>query len=90
MLYRIMVTATSLMGVMKMGNIVPRARIEPTSLAFHATPPRLPDVTILSMPTCLCGSLSERADYDSTLLKIYNSIRALKSTRDKMLIDGGS
>ena len=27
--YRIMVTATSVMGMMKMGNIVPRARIEP-------------------------------------------------------------
>ena len=33
-LYRILVTATSLMDVTKMGNIVPRAGIEPTSLAF--------------------------------------------------------
>ena len=46
-LYRIMVTATSVVGVMKVGNIVPRARIEPTSLALQAsvlsiTPHRLP------------------------------------------------
>ena len=33
-LYRIMVMATSVMGVMKMGNTVPRAGLEPTSLAF--------------------------------------------------------
>ena len=29
--------ATSLIGVMKMGNIVPRAGLEPTSLAFWAS-----------------------------------------------------
>ena len=45
-------------GVMKMGNIAPRAGIEPTSLAFQARlltiiPPRLPDVTTLPMPTCV-------------------------------------
>ena len=47
---------------MKMGNTVPSAGIEATSLAFRAsvlsiTPPRLPDVTMLPTPTCLCGSL---------------------------------
>ena len=36
-LYRILVTATSVMGVMKMGNIVPRAGLEPTSLAFRVS-----------------------------------------------------
>ena len=36
-LYRIMVTATSVMCVIKMGNIVPRARLEPTSLASRAS-----------------------------------------------------
>ena len=35
-LYWIMVTPTSVMGVMKMGNIVPRVRLQPTSLAFCA------------------------------------------------------
>ena len=33
-LYRILVTATSVMAVTKMGNIVPRAGFEPASLAF--------------------------------------------------------
>ena len=36
-LYRIMLKATSVMGVMKMGNSVLRAGIKPTSLAFGAT-----------------------------------------------------
>ena len=36
-LYRIKVTSTSVMGEIKMGNIVPRVRIEPTSLAFQAS-----------------------------------------------------
>ena len=52
-LYR-MVKATSVLGVMKMGNIVLRAGVEPTSLAFWAsvltiTPPMLPDAT--TVPT---------------------------------------
>ena len=57
-LYRVMVMATSIMGVMKRRNIVPRERIEMTSLAFQAsvliiTPWRLLDVHTLPMPTCL-------------------------------------
>ena len=50
---------------MKMGNITPRAGIEPTSLrswvsVLTITPPRLPDVTIVPMPylsaaSCLRG-----------------------------------
>ena len=48
---------------MKMENIVPRAGMEPTSLAFQAsvqpiTPRRLPDITTIPTPTCLCDSLS--------------------------------
>ena len=35
-LYRIMVMATSVMSVMKMGNIVPRVGLKPTYLAFWA------------------------------------------------------
>ena len=59
-----MVTAASVMGVIKIGNIVPRAGMEPTSLASLAsvltiTPLRLPDVTTLPKPTCLCGSLPD-------------------------------
>ena len=33
-LYRILVIVSSVMGMMKMENIVPRVRIAPTSLAF--------------------------------------------------------
>ena len=36
-LYKIMLMATSVMGVIKMVNIVPRAGIKPTSLAFQAS-----------------------------------------------------
>ena len=55
-LYRIMVMATSVMGVMKMEDIVPRVGIEPISLPVQAsvlitTPPRLPVDTILPMST---------------------------------------
>ena len=46
-LYRIMVTETSVVGVMKIGNAIPRAGLEHTSLTFQAcvltiTPHRLP------------------------------------------------
>ena len=49
-LYNIMVTATRVVGLMKMGNIVPRVGIELTYLAFQASlltnsPPRIPDIT---------------------------------------------
>ena len=45
-------------GVMKMGNIVPRVGIEPTTLATWAnmitiTQPRLPAVPMLPTPTCI-------------------------------------
>ena len=53
-----MVMATSVMSVMKMGNCVPIVGIEPTPLAFQVsvltiTPPRLPAVTMLPIPTCV-------------------------------------
>ena len=53
------------MGAMKMGNIVPRGRIELISLAFQVSVltiivPRVPDVTTLSKPTCLCDSLPDK------------------------------
>ena len=53
-------------GVMKMGNTVPGAGLESTSLAFWAsvlpfiTPCRLPDVTNIPMPSWLCSSLPQR------------------------------
>ena len=57
---------------MKMGNIVPRMGIKPTSLALWAnvlniTLPRLLDVTSVPLPTCLCGSLLERSVQTTTL-----------------------
>ena len=58
-LYRILLLETSVMGVMKMGNIVLRAGIECTSLAFWAnvltiTPHRLPDVTTTPVYAAPC------------------------------------
>ena len=72
-LYRILVTATGVMRVMKMGNIVPRAGLEPTSLAFRASVPPLhhvgfPGVTTTPTPTCLCSSLPQRSEQTATLL----------------------
>ena len=62
---------TRVMGVVKMENIAPRMGIKPTSLAFQArvvtvTPPGLPDVITVLIPTCLCSSLPER--YTITLM----------------------
>ena len=67
--YKIMLMATS----DEMGNIAPRAGIEPTFLGFWAsaltiTPPRLPDVTALPMPTCLYVALPEMSVPTPTLL----------------------
>ena len=56
--YRILVTETSVIGVMKVGNIEPRAGIEHKYLAFQAsmptiTPNRLAPVTTLPTPVCI-------------------------------------
>ena len=61
---------------MKMGDIVPRTGIEPTSLAFQAsvliiTPSGLREVTMLHMSTWLCGSLPDRSV--QTIYYIYNT-----------------
>ena len=54
-----------IVSLMKMVNIVPRAGLEPTSLAFHASVLPLhhigfPGVTnTVPMPTCLCSSLPQ-------------------------------
>ena len=64
-LYSILVMAVALWTLMKIGNIVPRAGIEPISLAFQTTvltisPRRLPDVTAIHTSPHLCSSLLER------------------------------
>ena len=50
------------MGVVIMGN-VPRAGIEPTSLAFQAS---VLTITLHKAPTCLCGSLPQRSVQTTT------------------------
>ena len=61
------------MGVMTMGNTVPRAGLEPISLAFWASVLPLhhvgfPDVTTISTPTCLRSSLPQRSVQTTTLV----------------------
>ena len=62
--------ATSVMSVAKMGNIVPRAGLKPTSratlLPLHHV--GFPGVTTIPMPTCVCGSLSQRSVQITTLI----------------------
>ena len=64
----ILVTAPVSWGVMTVGNVMPGVGIECTSLMFWArvltiTPPRFPDVTTLTTPTCVYGSLNEVSEY---------------------------
>ena len=60
-LYRIMVTATSVEVVMKMGNIVPQVGIKHTSLVFWASVLPLHHVgSLISPPSCLYRSLPQR------------------------------
>ena len=49
-LYGIMITVTSVMGVLKMGNIVPRVGMEPISLAFRASVLPLDHIGSLMLP----------------------------------------
>ena len=69
----------SVVGVMKMGNNVPRAGLEATSLAFWASVLELhhvgfSDVTTSLMPTCLCRTLPQRSMQITTIIRIeaYN------------------
>ena len=67
----IMVTATSVVGVMKMGNITPIAGLEPISVSFQASVLPLhnvgfPDVTTIPTPTCVCSSLPQRSLQSTT------------------------
>ena len=75
--YRIMIMATSVMGVMKMENIVPRVGLKPTSLAFWASvlsfqTCRLPDLTTMHMSSCLCGSLPQRSVQTTIILYLVS------------------
>ena len=63
-LYRIMVTISSVVGVMIMGNILLGVGIRPISLVFRVSVLSLhhvgfPDVTNIPTPTCLYSSLPE-------------------------------
>ena len=56
------------------GNIVPRMRIDHTSLECHASVVRLhhvgfPDVTTVCTPTCLSGTLPQRSVQTATLVR---------------------
>ena len=71
-LYRILLTAPVSWRVVKLGNIVARVGIEPTSLRFQAnvltiTSAGLPDITTPATPTYLYGSLPERSVQTTTL-----------------------
>ena len=76
-LYRIMVTATSVMGMMKLGNIVPRGGIEPTYLSLWASVLTITPLGFLiptSYPRLLVYAvLCLRGQY--RLLHIYLNIR---------------
>ena len=65
--------ATSPMGVPIMGNTVPRAGLELTSMAFQTSVLPLNNVCSLNVPTiprstCLCGTLSQRSVQTTTLI----------------------
>ena len=71
-MHRILVTATSVMGVMKMGKMVPRVGFKPTFLTFRANVLPLhhigfPNVTTIPTPTCLSGSLPQMSVQTTTL-----------------------
>ena len=60
---------------MKMGNIVARAALEPTPLAFQANVlpfhhVDFPDVTTIPTPTCLCSSLPQKSVQTTTLIPL--------------------
>ena len=75
---------------MKMGNIVPRAEIKPTSLSFWArvltiAPHRLLDVIMLHTPHCLCdsclrgqGKLLHLCPWNCKHFNVYNYIHTGK------------
>ena len=79
-LYRIMVTATSIVGATKIGITVPREGLGPTSLAFWASVLPLHHIgSLLSQlypcpPVCVCGSLPLRSVQTTTILMIIDYV----------------
>ena len=71
-----------------MGNIVPRAGPEPTSLAFRAIAPHmLDDVTTLPTPTCLCTSLPQRSVWTNyTCLTVIINLLMLTITYTQAMV----
>ena len=70
-----MTSVTTVIGVMKIGNISPKAGIEQISLASYASvltmsPPRISDVTTVPMPTTLCNVLPEWSVQTTTLVPL--------------------
>ena len=59
-------------GVTKMGRILPRAGIDIRASGLGIVPPRLPFVTLLTTPTCLCGSFCDTTRVASN---VHNTIR---------------
>ena len=60
-----------IVDVMTIGNMLPRAGIEPTSLAIRdgviaIIPLRIPDVTSVPIPTCIFGSLPQSSVQTTT------------------------
>ena len=74
-LYRITIMTTSVEGVTKMGNIVPRAEIEPTSLAFQASVLPLYHV---------CSLISPLYPYMQLLASEVNTAYYTSNIQDKM------
>ena len=72
-LYRIMVTATSVVGVTKMGTTVPRMGIEPKSLSFWTSVLQLHDIGSLMSPLyltlCLFSSLPQRSGHTTIICR---------------------
>ena len=64
-------------GAMKMGNTMPRAELEPTSLAFWASVLPLhhigfPDIITIPTPTCLYSSLPQRPVHTTTDVYVHD------------------
>ena len=82
------------MGVMKMGSTVPRAGLEPRSLAFRASVLPLhhigfPDITTMPTPTCLCSSLHQRSVHTTTLLMTSDRLGSKKHQFYITILCGG-
>ena len=78
---------SNFVGVMNMGNIVPRPGIEPTSFGFRASVLTIYHLGYLMsalypcLPVCLCGFLPERSVQSTTLISVVSlSILTIRYT----------